>query len=983
MRSVLQFMFITSVLITLSSSAPLSGSAKIEPLPDQTVFENDWVRFGISNDGGISTFMDKTNAKDYLDRGIRRKVMSLEKDGQTYSASGVQYSNGFLGVEFAGAGISARVKVEAYDHYFTFELADLSDRDVERFTLMELHVAITDSVGRVVTIARNKDFAASVMGLNMETNTTAVANSPFVTVYDALPSFLTGEKALADKEDKKSVGLFAYSLPSVGLVGIKCAVIGAPTHRFLPLVETIEREHGLPRQTFEGKWGKLAPEMAESYLAIDYTENTVEEIIDFAKRGGFSYIVNYGHIWAKSTGHFLIHEENFPSGVLGVKNAVRKIHDAGLKAGFHILVGGISKNDPYVQPVPDPRIRKDGEYTLAEDIDESSPMIPLSSSPETHTTVPRFAGGGVDIQIDDEIISYRALSKEPPYSFSECQRGENGTKPSPHKKGAKVYHLAEIWDTYSLDAKNSLLDEVSTRIGQLVNECGIDMVYLDNSIYPEVQDVPDWYALSLNNYSYFKKWNRDVIVQHGWYFSSFGWHFASRGCSGDWVCIGTKAYADRYRFGAAHRGYSMNYIPTEFGWWGVHIHTPYCEATYPDELEYIMAKALALGSGYSLETTSRVLKTYGRTDELLEISKNYITLMKNNYFPPAVKKQLLEPGKEFTLKHEPGEKWNIHPVEYGPDMFLSLRRNEGTSFTYINHFHDQPLKFRLRALPGLAQYGDPENIRLEDFDDISGFNAQTASNIDTRITTSVVSSMTAAPEEEPNGKKSGRFSAWGLKKNFANQWCTQKIRFAKPVNLLSHKALGLWVHGDGSGNLLDIQIFDRNGRYYRSHYADLNFSGWKYFEFHKPEEARTYEFQWPYGSYFSGRSFSYEEVPEIGFSYLINAIPSSGKVETCLAGLEALKEFPAKLVNPSISVNGRTLRFPVSLAPEEYLEFDENGEYRVYNGNAHVVASGKAEGEIPVVISGENRIAIESGYECEREARAKLTMITVGKPLTD
>jgi len=425
----------------------------------------------------------------------------------------------------------------------------------------------------------------------------------------------------------------------------------------------------------------------------------------------------------------------------------------------------------------------------------------------------------------------------------------------------------------------------------------------------------------------------------------------------------------------------MNYIPTEFGWWGIFTNTPYCEATYPEELEYVMGKALALGCGFSLETQKSMMDKYGRTNELLDITKNYITLMKQNYFSSTVTRQLAEPGKEFKLKKDSDDRWKLHRIKYSPEYYVRIDKDNNTSFYHENQLHDQPLQIRLKAMTGLAHYGDPENITLEDFDDVRSYTAENESRISSRIKTDVKSSLTSSTEQMHNRQKSGKFEAHGFKKEAKNQWCTQKLYGNKNYNLLDYRVLGLWIYGSGSGNLLDIQLFDKGGYLYHSHYVDLDFDGWKYFEFQKPEGDRAYDYQWPYGSYFGGRNFNYESVSDIGFTYLVNKVPESGKLITYLSKLEAFKEYPAKLINPSITVNGKIIKFPVTIEFDNYLEFFGSGAYKVYDVNAELIAEGIPEGEVPMLRRGKNKITISSNYECKKEARAKITIITISEPL--
>lgn len=235
-----------------------------------------------------------------------------------------------------------------------------------------------------------------------------------------------------------------------------------------------------------------------------------------------------------------------------MKKVVKKIHAAGLKAGLHFLTTCISKSDPYVTPIPDKRLAKDGSFILANMIDEKSTFIPTREPPKEAPTKPGvyYIGGGADIHIDDEIITYSEVSLKPPYGFIGCVRGARGTKPAKHEKGAFIYHLAEMFGWYLADADTTLLDEIAQHIADIINECEYDMVYFDGAEAPSLQGAW-WYYIPKVQLAFFNKFKREVLVQGASYTVSiykgqgtmlkttdeqldhFNWHIYSRDAQTD------------------------------------------------------------------------------------------------------------------------------------------------------------------------------------------------------------------------------------------------------------------------------------------------------------------------------------------------------------------------------------------------------------------------------------------------------------------
>ena len=84
-----------------------------------------------------------------------------------------------------------------------------------------------------------------------------------------------------------------------------------------------------------------------SYLFVDLSEATADAMIDYAKAGGFGYIVVYDGVWNATHGTYPVNRKNFPSGPAGLKSVSDKIHAAGLKFGMHNLDMVVDKIDPW------------------------------------------------------------------------------------------------------------------------------------------------------------------------------------------------------------------------------------------------------------------------------------------------------------------------------------------------------------------------------------------------------------------------------------------------------------------------------------------------------------------------------------------------------------------------------------------------------------------------------------------------------------
>lgn len=229
--------------------------------------------------------------------------------------------------------------------------------------------------------------------------------------------------------------------------------------------------------------------MRTSYLFTDLTEANAGETIRYAKLGGFRYILVYSGTWSASLGSYPINTRNFPRGEESLKAVIDKCHAAGLKVGMHMLTSFVGKNDPRVWPKPSPWLLKDAEATLATDVSETVTELAAASALAGFPVEDGYYGTANDILIDDEIIHYGQINGS---RFVQCVRGFVGTKPVPHKTGAKIYHLAEREGSYLADLKTSLKDAISDRVAGVINRCGFDMIYFDGG---EINSAngPAWY----------------------------------------------------------------------------------------------------------------------------------------------------------------------------------------------------------------------------------------------------------------------------------------------------------------------------------------------------------------------------------------------------------------------------------------------------------------------------------------------------------
>ena len=895
-------------------------------------FQTDLLSYEIGADGRNKAMRNRRTGKNYLARPSA--FLTVVKDGRRIESTGIIPDGENLRVKFGDSGIETTVRVRSLPQYLTFELAALSDPSIAYVELANLPLTLTKYVSGMLASCRDDEYAAAVIPLNMETHS-------------------------ASKEGT----LIAEADHRVRLAGTKFAVLGCPTAELLDRVERIELENGLPHPTLGGVWARRSPEQMRSYLFVDLSEATADAMIDYAKAGGFGYIVVYDGVWNASHGTYPVHRKNFPAGPDSLKAVSRKIHAAGLKFGMHNLDMIVDKSDALVHPVPAAgfMMYPDRRRTLAAGINAAVAFVPTTTSPAgllAKADKSRFHGR--DLRIGDEIITYDDLQLAPPYGFTGCTRGAHGTAAAAHPAGAAIENFSEFIDFYRPDVKSELYDRVARAAAASLDEYGFDYIYPDGTgenlgFWP---DEPVWYAYNIVISKLFGYTKREVLWGHA-PINDYSWHIFSRGNTTDFVQTGVMRHFDRVSVAGAKNS-MVELQPFEFGWFGYFNNALDVVATRPREMEYAWSKALAYGAAMSLETNKKALDANGRTREIFSTIRKWEELKLHGAVPARLRERLKSPGVEFGLDGA-----GIVPVSYSPEKYVTAKE----TWTYHNPHRAQPPRVTVDAMSALAQHGDAANVVL--LDPSGKLNLSTSG---------------AGPLGEPARQTPGvvfalKPSATDFRVSAANQglaaegWgCAEIILDGGPKDLSRHRALGVWVQGDGSGAYLHFVLEDSGRWSVRDYYVRLDFKGRRYIEIPESAKGEIYDFAFPYSNYWAIRNINFRAITRL-YVFLTGLKPGQA-VNAGFGRVEALEERRMPLENLTLGINGESVTFPARLETGWYLEFTGQGKARVFDANGFTMAEVAPAGAIPTLRAGMNRID-----SVQQNAPYKVTLSTRGEPL--
>lgn len=934
------------VMVLLAGSIP----AQLALTDTAASIETDLFSIHLGANAKILDFSDKAANLNYLspDAGALARV---RKGDKTYEASLLAYEDNRLKLEFGGAQISAEIKVHAYPHYIMLEVASVTGEGIEEFTFVDIPLSLNGSL--------SDPFTVCALALNLKTNVNEIPGP------------------------NKCLRAMCY--PRFGMEGAKVALIACPQAQLRDIMkEAVSAADELPRSNIGGPWALDGEINRGSYL-FDFgsiTEQTVDEWIAFIKTIGLNQI-DFHTGGSLRFGDCRPNPKLFPNGRASVKTVLDKLHAAGISAGLHTYAFFIAKDTPYVTPKPDPRLGKLASFTLAEALSQDSTAVSVTEDTKNVSTLTGFfVRNSVTLHIDDELITFAGVKKEPPFGFTECKRGACGTQPAAHQPGAKVHHLKECFGLFCPDADSTLLSEVAANAADTANECGFDMMYLDALDGEDILGGAEnaWHYGSKFVFEIANRLKKPALFEMSTFHHHL-WYVRARMGAWDHPGRSHKKFVDVHA--AANQDGATMFLPMNMGWWSVQTWSDgagslWNEPTFSDDIEYLMGKCLANNFSISLMGVDpKKIKEVPAYQRLAPIFQRYEDLRHANYFSDEIKEKMRVPGAEFTLEKSGEDKWLVRPANYAKHKVGDLN-GWNNRWTVHNAFAKQPARFRIEAIMGAAAYDAPEAAVIEDFSNPESFTLRKAEQ-------GVVANLETNAEQVKTGAASGLFTASSDRPNPNGAWVQIGRVPSPPLSIKDKEALGLWVYGDGKGELLNIQYLSagHNGQGGTGdHYINVDFTGWRYFELLELEGGNIANYTWPYGGNNYGiyrESVNCAAIESISLWY--NNLPSNQSVACYLSPIKALPLVKTKVVNPRITLGGATLTFPVEMESGTYLEFNSPGDCTLYGPKGEVISTITPQGDPLSLEPGDNPLEFSCDAAPGHNPRAKITTITQGEPL--
>ena len=624
----------------------------------QTSFETTTLRCELDETGRVKALIDRSSGISYVPDGHAGYLIRLKlTNKQELSPQRMQQKGDQILLSFAN-GLKLELRVNVQPAYLSFQLLRCSDsRQINTLLWGPLNTSIRDTIGEVVGVVRNPNFAIGIQALNAKTIGGKQQGEDGTTASSA---GITGSTATSETHGS-SLQAFCLNaalprqvdvlhmkantvrpIPNYTLEGSAIALFGVPNNQALQTIGTISQKEKLPYQTIDGQWIRTSPKRNRPYLITNFSEANFDELLDLTRRLGFYSIYHEGPF--NTWGHFELEKSQFPNGPTGMKRSVDKASAAGIKVGVHTLTNFISTNDAFVSPTPSTGLLATNSSVLSEAISVDSKDIPI-----VDLALFDFKSTLNCVQIGTELIRYQEISKEGVPRLLNCQRGAFGTIAQAFPRGAKIKRLADHgYKTLFPDWQ--LQEKMIQNLANFFNETGVSHLDFDGhegALYTGYGDYGTNYWVD----QFMKKvdhqvFNGSSIMNH------YYWHHNS------YINWGEPWYASFRESQADHRFrlqpfFERNYMPNMLGWFLV---TP---STTVEDVEWMMSVSAGYNAGFALVLRYEALKKNPNIDSIIATIARWEQAKQLGIFNPTQRALLKNTKNDFHLTLSAPGNWQL------------------------------------------------------------------------------------------------------------------------------------------------------------------------------------------------------------------------------------------------------------------------------------------------------------------------------------
>ena len=761
--------------------------------------------------------------------------------------------------------------------------------------------------------------------------------------------------------DGKSMRLFCARAKGPHM-GLRFGLSAGPRSDLQQMLRGMTHAAGVPINTRGGAWSLGNEENRRSYLQPCLRHSAVDRWIAYAERGGFGTI----HLrrWMKAPGHYEPNREFFPRGMEDVYDAARRIRAAGLFAGIHTLTGCISPEDSWVAGPHNRDLLSWCSYSLATPMSAGATELEVTEPPKfVHDTILSYFGNGNAFRIGNEIVQYCGFTKTPPYRYTGLVRGAFGTKAAAHPAGEPVDYLQQRYNAFYPRPESPLGDELANEIAGFVNGGEFEQVYMDGSEGMGL-GVPEYTAEMRRKV--FGAIGREISVEASCS-GAHNWWYQSRDGAWDGANFDFKRFFDLHveSMGSCRMA---NLLEPQLGWWHFLGQWLQHRGQFTDDVEYFAAHVAGADASMSferLDLNDGVPTLY--RENAFTVLGWYERFRMARAFRPDVLADFRVPGKEFRLRQDGDGVWKVAPVTV---METACRVSFGERHEWSGSLETEcPVELRVEPLYSNRPHSDPGSLDI--------FSGNSKGVV-------LTSAMGVTASMEDIHSEHGPALAIHAKRPAAVPrkcgWVKCARTYAKHLEPGSRRGIGLWVRGDGSGSVLDVQLrVPREiGEQIADHMFTIDFTGWKYLETSIRERtpALAREYVWDDSDTGYRRFLSELNMLHVGeVNILLNNLPADGDVGIALSDVRMMGTFDAVFEDAEVTLGGIREQVPFAVVSGEYATRESDG-WRHWDIEGNLKAFSSAR---PITLpAGGTMLSFSVTPPKDGTARARICAFAIG-----
>ncbi len=686
----------TRVKAVLVLALVLAGASRAAT---QTALECAGLRLEIDGRGAIARLADPRTGRSFLPDGITGHLVRVrEAGGAELVPISVKAAKDLWTFAFDG-GISLTVRASRKAGYLKFELVKaVRPERIDAVLWGPIPTTIGETVGEVVGVVRDAGQAIGIQTLNAKTcggklvnaegttgGRTTATREPHGSSLQAFTVNQARARTIPVWNLYKEVPVEA--LPGFTLEGSALALFGAAPDRVLALIGEIEVAEGLPHPEIDGRWIRASGVAGRPYLIADFSEATVDAMLDYARRLGFPALYHSGPF--RTWGHFDLLEDRFPNGRAGFKACVDKGRALGIRVGAHTLTNFITTNDPFVTTPANRGLMGAGAARLLGDVDASETEIAVDRG-----DLFRQASTLKSALIGTEIVRFRDVAGTGPYTLTDCVRGAFGTPAAAHARGGEVRMLMDHpYKTFFPDWP--MQEELIRNLAAFFEETGASQMdfdghegtcYLGRGDFGHVHFVEAF----LGRVGH-------PVVNGSSNIGHFYWHFNSYINWGEPWYASFRESQSTYRFDN-QPFLERNYMPNMLGWF---LMTP---DTRLEDIEWMGARAAGYRAGYAFVAEYETFRDNPATGAVIEAIRTWDEAKESGAFNDEQRARLRDPERDFHLERAGEGRWTLR--SFDKLRFEHVRKvlqpgqPAGSEWSFETGAEPRPLHLHLRVTGG-------------------------------------------------------------------------------------------------------------------------------------------------------------------------------------------------------------------------------------------------------------------------------------------